>query len=91
VRIPLREVADLRVTVTAKAPASVPNQAIGLAVNGTPVEPRPLPSEWTDVLFLVPARALHRGENVMCLDFAAHARGPEAFRPAASVSRIQLP
>jgi hypothetical protein len=91
VRIPLRDVLDLRMTVTAKAPAAVPGQTIALAVNGAHVESRPLPSEWTDTELTAPARHLHRGENVICLEFGSHARGPEGSRPAASVSRIQLP
>jgi hypothetical protein len=91
VRIPLRDVDDLRITVTAKAPAAVDAQSMALAVNGTPAESRALPAAWTDVPFLAPARLFHRGENVLCLEFASHARGPERFRPAASVSRIQLP
>jgi hypothetical protein len=91
VRIPLRDPADLRVTVTAKAPAAVADQVMGLAVNGAPAESRPLPSEWTDVPYLAPARLLHPGENVLCLEFATHARGAQGVRPAASVSKIQLP
>lgn len=91
VRIPLRHVADLALTVTAKAPAAAASQTVGLAVNGTPVETRPLPPDWTDVALTAPARLLHPGENVLCLEFASHARGPEGFRPAASVARIQLP
>ncbi len=91
VRIPLRDTPDLRITVTAKAPAAVADQSIGLAVNGAPAERMPLPSEWTDVALTAPSRLFHRGENVLCLEFATHARGPERFRPAASVSRIQLP
>ena len=91
VRIPLRDLADLRITVTAKAPAAVPDQSMTLAVNGTPVAASPLPSAWWDAAFLAPARLFHLGENVLCLEFASHARGPERFRPAASVSLIQLP
>ena len=91
VRVPLREATDLRLTVTAKAPGAVERQTIGLAVNGMPSESRPLPAEWTDVALLAPAALLHPGENVLCLEFASHARGQGGLRPAASVERIQLP
>lgn len=91
VRIPLRDPSDLRIVATAKAPAALPDQTIGLAVNGVTAESKPLPAEWTDVAFVAPAGLFHPGENVLCLEFATHARGSQGVRPAASVSRIQLP
>jgi hypothetical protein len=91
VRIPLRELVDLQAIVTAKAPSAVDAQTIGMAVNGVTADSQPLPAAWTDVPLRVPARLLHPGENVLCLEFATHARGSGGIRPAASIARIRLP
>jgi hypothetical protein len=94
VRVPLETPLDLRITVTARAPSRLPNQAMGLSMNHGPVLWRPLPADWTEVPFLIPAAMSSPGENLLCVNFSEHVpteEGEEGKAVAAAVTRIQLP
>ena len=94
VRVPLETPLDLRISVSARAPYRLPNQQIGLSMNHGVVLWRPLPTDWTEVPYLIPASMSHPGENLLCVNFTEHVageEGDEAREVAAAVSRIQLP
>lgn len=94
VRVPLETPIDLRISVSARAPYRLPNQQIGLSMNHGAVLWRPLPTEWTEVPYLIPASMSHPGENLLCVNFIEHVageEGDEAREVAAAVARIQLP
>ena len=94
VRVPLENPLDLRISVTARAPDRLPNQAMGLSMNHGPVLWRPLPADWTEVPFLIPAAMSHPGENLLCVNFNEHVpteEGEEGKAVSAAVTRIQLP
>jgi hypothetical protein len=94
VRVPLENPLDLRISVTARAPSRLPNQAMGLSMNHGPVVWRPLPADWTEVPFLIPAAMSSPGENLLCVNFSEHVpteEGEEGKAVAAAVTRIQLP
>jgi hypothetical protein len=94
VRVPLETPLDLRITVTARAPGRLPNQAMGLSMNHGPVLWRPLPADWTEVPFLIPAAMSSPGENLLCVNFSERVpteEGEEGKAVAAAVTRIQLP
>jgi hypothetical protein len=94
VRVPLENPLDLRISVTARAPGRLPNQAMGLSMNHGPVLWRPLPADWTEVPFLIPAAMSSPGENLLCVNFSEHVpteEGEEGKAVAAAVTRIQLP
>lgn len=91
VRVPLEAPFDLRVAITARAPAEVQPQVMTLASNGRAVGTAPVGTEWGDSAFLVPAAALVPGENWLCLRFSREWPEEEGLRAAAAVSTIQLP
>ena len=94
VRVPLETPFDLRVSVTARAPNRLPNQAMGLSMNQGPVTWRPLPGDWTEVRFVIPAAMSSPGENLLCVNFSEHVpseEGEEGKAVSAAVTRIQLP
>jgi hypothetical protein len=95
VRVPLQTPLDLRISVNARAPDRLPNQALGLSMNHGPVLWRPLPTEWTEIPFLIPAAMSNPGENLLCVNFSEHVPSEEGAEEgkavAAAVTRIQLP
>lgn len=91
VRAPLDAPIDLRVAVTARAPAEVQPQSLTLAANGHVVGSAPVGADWGESAFLVPAGDLVPGENWLCLRFSREWPGEEGLRAAAAVSTIQLP
>jgi len=60
-------------------------------LNGLPIVRAPVPSEWTEVRFVMPQRALRPGEKQLCLAFSEGVAGEEDRLVAAAVSVIQLP
>lgn len=86
-RFPIMRPRDVRLTVTGRVPARVGRNVIELGVNERVIGSATLPSEWGDAAFLVPADALHGGENSICLRVAATIPGEEV---GAAVSRIHL-
>jgi hypothetical protein len=91
VRVPLEAPFDLRVAITARAPAEVQPQVMTLASNGRAVGSAPVGREWGASAFVVPAAALVPGENWLCLRFSREWPEEEGLRAAAAVSTIQLP
>jgi hypothetical protein len=91
VRAPLEAPLDLRVAITARAPAEVQPQTMTLLVNGRAVGSAPVGTEWGESAFLAPKDAVVPGENWLCLRFAREWPGEDAPRTAAAVSAIQLP
>lgn len=92
VRFPLeRPTQDLRVLITARAPARLSSQVMTTVLNGKPIGSAPLTSEWSDVSGVLAQRALVAGENLLCLEFAEGLPGEGEERVAAAVRRIQLP
>lgn len=95
VRFALENPIDLRIFITARAPNRLPNQAIALSMNRGQFSWRPLPSEWTDVHYFIPASWANRGENLLCAHFSDHLAAEEGAEEgkevAAAVTRIQLP
>jgi len=94
VRVPLETPLDLRIAVNARAPNRLPNQAMGLSMNHGPIVWRPLPADWTEVQYLLPAAMSSPGENLLCVNFSEHVpteEGEEGKAVSAAVTRIQLP
>lgn len=92
VRFPLeRALQDLRTTVSMRAPGRARGQEMTVELNGFTILRAPLPSEWTEVRFVMPQRALRPGENQLCLAFSEGVAGEEDRLVAAAVSVIQLP
>jgi hypothetical protein len=94
VSIPLLDPRDVPVVVTARAPNRLPGQAIGLSMNQGPVSWQPLPTEWTDITFLIPKASANPGDNLLCASFTDHLggedEGGDGSAVAAAVSRIAL-
>jgi hypothetical protein len=81
---------DLRMQVTARAPAGTQPQTLEPRLNGVSLGAKPLGSQWEVLGFEVPARYLVPGENRLCLAFENALPGtPRGV--AAAVSRVQLP
>jgi hypothetical protein len=91
VRFPLAEPFDLRTTVEARAPRRLEGQRMSVFANDTMVTVEPLPPEWGEVRFTIPAQDLVPGENLLCFRFSEVPPGEEGERRVAAVSRIQLP
>jgi hypothetical protein len=91
VRVPLDAPLDLRVAITARAPAEVQPQVMTVASNGRVVGSASVGTEWGESAFQVPAAALVPGENWLCLRFSREWPGEEGLRAAAAVATIQLP
>jgi hypothetical protein len=91
VRVPLDAPIELRVAITARAPAEVQPQVMTLVPNGRSVGTSPVGLDWSESVFLVPAAALVPGENWLCLRFSREWPGEDGLRTAAAVSTIQLP
>ena len=90
-RLPLMVAVDLRATVTAKRPGRLEAQRLTMSLNGHRQDERPLPSEWSALVFDLPRAQAHAGENTLCLEFATGAeKGDEGQRIAAHVKRIVL-
>ena len=88
-RFPLMVAVDLRAAVTAKRPGRLEEQRLGVSLNGHRQDERPLPSEWSALVFDLPRAHALAGENTLCLEFAAGAlKGDEGQRIAAHVKRI---
>jgi hypothetical protein len=88
VRLPLLEPIELRVVMTARAPAAVVPQTMGISVNGRALATRTLSAEWREVKFTVPAARLWSGENHLCFHFTRRLPGPGGV--AAAVATLQL-
>jgi hypothetical protein len=86
VKVPLENAADLRVSVTIRAPMA--GQEMNLSANRRWVGHKSVPQEWSDLSFLVPQGHLQPGENLLCLDFTKTLPDSD---DAAAVRRIQLP
>jgi hypothetical protein len=91
VRVPLEAPFDMRVAITARAPAEVQPQVMSLVSNGRLVGSSPVDTAWSESAFLVPATALVPGENWLCLRFSREWPGEEGLRTAAAVAVVQLP
>jgi hypothetical protein len=70
-RVPIRHVSGFVVTVRARSEVEEVPQALSLEVNGHATGEVPVPAQWSDVSFAVPANWLHAGYNDVELVFAA--------------------
>lgn len=90
-RFPLMVGVPLRASVTAKRPARLAGQTLGLELNGRAQPAQPLAAEWSDLEFELPQADALPGENTLCLVFSAGAtRGDEEERTAARVRRVHV-
>lgn len=88
VRLPLEAPFALRAVVTARAPRDWQPQTLQPWMNGQPLEPLPVATEWRDLELAVPIHAQVPGENWLCLAFSNAGREPDG--PRAAVARVQL-
>jgi hypothetical protein len=70
-RVPIRSVSDFVLTARVRSEVPVLPQALRLEVNGRATGAVPVPGEWAEVSFAVPAAWLHPGYNDVELVFAA--------------------
>jgi hypothetical protein len=92
VKFPLeRALQDLRTTVRVRAPGRAHRQHMLAELNGFSIAGALLPSEWTDVNFVMPQWALRPGENRLCFSFSQGVNSIEDRPVAAAMSVIQLP
>jgi hypothetical protein len=88
VRIPLEAPFALRAVVTARAPRDWQPQTLQPSMNGRPLEPLPVATEWRDLDVAVPVAAQLPGENWLCLVFSNAGREPDG--PRAAVAKVQV-
>jgi hypothetical protein len=83
--------AGLRATITAKAPARLPEQTMRVTLNGRGEGAVPLGHEWSDTMVELPREWAGEGENQLCLEWSAGAaKADQKERLAAHVLRIQI-
>lgn len=92
VSVPLERPIDLRTQIRARAPGRLTEaQTVTVELNGIAVTTLPLPEEWSDLQFTLPATSIVPGENLICLTFAHTAHTTDGRDVGAAVARIQLP
>ncbi len=91
VGFPLAEPFDLRTSLMVRSRRRFDRQSVSVVANGKIVAVEPVPAEWTEVRFTVPAAALVPGENRMCFQFSQAPPDGYGERRVAAVAWIQLP
>jgi len=89
--LPFETPLDLRLAITARAPAGTQPQTLELRLNGTAVGAAPLGPGWQVLRFEAPARFLVPGENRLCLAFQRALPSDSGPGVAAAVALVQLP
>lgn len=89
--LPLQRGTDLRAALTLRKPRKLSAQEARIELEGKWIHSESLGEGWHEIHFVLSASALGPGENLLCLRFRDHLRGPEGGQVAATVRRLQLP